>query len=276
MAHFLRQWTDAQLVEGMIPTSAAFRNIDEATAEAINGDDGGTWTPSLNINIGGQSFMVAAGPWVQSGSGNIASAAGHPIGFGKGALDDVFQLAPGHTGATRTVITMLTAAFAPYPDDLYSPVGVSITAGAQFNYAGKRLVAPLTVVNGSTLSQVVFSFYVGQAHANVPQQLPRFRVYRVDTQGNAVSLHSASGTTDANGYQAFPTPASGAAWYDAGFIQTYTYACDQNNVIDVSQYQYLIDVIEESGTNAFVGPTGGNYVRSMVGTFVSTLLTGAE
>jgi hypothetical protein len=103
---------------------------------------------------------------------------------------------------------------------------------------------PITqrVHNQATLSTVVVSFSVGQSHSGVPANMPQFFVERMNASGSIVELSSTA--------QQVATPATGAAWFDSGAVQTFTCTCDQNNVIDTSQYAYLFRVSDESGANA--------------------------
>jgi hypothetical protein len=57
MTHFARtrpSWND-----GDIPLGADFEDLDSKTARALNADDGGSWSPSSPIVIGGQGVQIA-------------------------------------------------------------------------------------------------------------------------------------------------------------------------------------------------------------------------
>lgn len=97
--------------------------------------------------------------------------------------------------------------------------------------------------NGATLSSVDVILTVGTAHTGVPASLPTIQITRVGTTGTVVNLSS-------TGTQVFPTPGSGAAYYNGGVAQDFIYTCNQNNVIDTANYCYYIIVNNESGANS--------------------------
>jgi hypothetical protein len=122
--------------------------------------------------------------------------------------------------------------------------GPQLVGGAAVTAQGLTFPAPY---NGATLASVVVYIQVGVSHSGVPAVLPSLSVFRTAiATGVVVTL----GTVDP---KAFPTPGSGAAWYDGGVMQTWTYTCNQNNVIDTTQYVYNMQLIDENGANALGG-----------------------
>ena len=118
MAHLLRIIPDSSLVRGYIPTGANLKDIDQNTFVSINGDDGGTWVPSSHIVIGGNGVAVA-GPWRMNGANVTASS---PFTFGKGTVDDYWQIPIGHAARTYTIFTYFLESFAAVPTDIAQSV----------------------------------------------------------------------------------------------------------------------------------------------------------
>jgi len=266
--HFNREmpetdWTTVPLAPAVI------RNIDEKTAKAINGDDGGAWTPSAPIEIDGAG-MRALSAWQLTGGATIEASDAAPIEFGGDSDEDVFGYDAAHSGRTRSALTHLSEVYTAAPATLTFDAAYSCV---QAKAKGARFLAPIRVLDGATISSVSFTIRVGQAHASVPAELPRFRVLRVDEDGNAEPL--ASGDADIDGWRYFaPKPSTGAAWYFGGNAQTFTYACNQNSEVDLSRYAYFAEVIEEQGNGAMTTP--GNRFVSLTVECVSARLSGRE
>lgn len=272
MAHLIRIIPDSKLVRGYLPTGDDLRLIDQNTFLSINGDDGGTWAPSDHITINGEGVVVAA-LWVMNGA--VVNAVG-PFTFGKLTADDYWQIPVGHGSRTCSVLTTFIEYFSAVPTDVNGsqPGGWFAGSLADFGictYNLSKLVrfgTPLNVYNGGTITDVVITFRVNESH--LPQFLPRFRVVAMDKDGTLYPLRVADSTlTDSDGYVTFtPTPDSAATWFHAGTNQTFTYSCNQNQLIDTSKYTYYVEIIEEGGSNSFsVG--NGNCWRSAVATFTN-------
>lgn len=145
---------------------------------------------------------------------------------------------------------------------------------------GFRAMQWRTYVRGydqATLSQVTISFKVGFAHTDLPSKMPKARVVSIDQLGNVLPLSSKAVGADADGYVNVPTPVSASAWYANGAAQSLTIACDQNNTIDVSQFTYAVEVVEEQGLTGYpwqitvkqpvlVANTGGTHIVQLSGT----------
>lgn len=109
------------------------------------------------------------------------------------------------------------------------------------------------VHDGSTISSIVFYFKIATGHGGLPAVFPKVSVARVDlTVGTGgVTLNS----TDAGGGLAVSAAGSVVAYEAGGAIQSFTYTCDQNNVVDRSKYVYLVTLVaDENGANS----QGGN------------------
>ena len=122
---------------------------------------------------------------------------------------------------------------------------------------------PLRVHDGARLVSATLTFRVPNARAIAPVVPPQMRIIRVDTAGNITELKSMVTGADPIGYIPVASPASGAAWFNGGQVQSVTYTCDQNQIVDVSQYTYWAQIIEEVGTNATIPMTNcdGTLVR---------------
>ena len=270
MAHFTVAQAPGIWVNGyMVPTSD-WQSFESRIVAGINGDDGGCYAPSAVIIIAGLGLVIN-GPTIVTGAGCPAGSPGQiaTSGTSRFTLADAadFQdLATGHTGQTRTIVTGLASAFAaaPYAYALpgswlasffYPTIPLSrnrtymAAQALACTYLSPQpitpeLMCPLRVHQGAKLSSVTVTFRVSQPHTNVPTTMPKVRIVRLDAKGNFSILNI---TPALDGFVSVSTPASGSAWYAGGGVQALTIACTQNNVIDLSQYTYLVDIQEEQG-----------------------------
>jgi hypothetical protein len=117
----------------------------------------------------------------------------------------------------------------------------------------------LKVHDGATITSVSVTFHVSYPHTSMPTTMPSVRVLRYkggspipfaqpppDT-GTAVALTSSAAGADLDGFVYVPKPSSAAAWTNAFQQQTLEVPCDQNNVVDCSQYSYLVELVDEQG-----------------------------
>lgn len=268
MAHLLRAQPDSVWKRGYVTIGNDLKTIDQNTFLAINGDDGGTWSPSTPITIAGAG-VVAGGPWTMSGAALTATtSAGKAITFGKGDATDYYGLPAGHPGETfSTYMNFVESFHVPIVSGNVTNDGIInflITGsfdpvGIFSSIPGVRLLLPLRVFSGAPrINTVTIDFIVYGAHANVPQVLPRARVIAVAVDGTVIPQRARDTTTDADGFQNFPTPASGAAWVAANAVQTYVYACNVVQPVDSGAYLYFLEIIDEAGTNTY---TPGNVNR---------------
>lgn len=272
MAHLLRILTDAMIRRRLVLSGQNLADIDQNTKKSINGDDGGTWSPAASIDIGGAGAIVA-GPWVMTGAGvACTTSTGKPILFAKGDAGDYFGIDPANSGASPSIFF----SFIRHYSSITNAAGWS-TSGILPNAIDARFYTPLPVYSGAgQVDSVVVNFVVGHTHASVPQYLPRMRVIAVSASGDVIPLRRVDATTDPDGFQFFsPAPASGAAWYNGGAAQTWTYTCNVVLPVDSSSYRYFIEFIEEAGTGAWGGSTVGNtYISATVSFSNVTLFDG--
>lgn len=264
MSHFTRTQIDAVWINGYVVPHTDFESLDAKQFAGINGDLGGTWSPASNMQISGTTFgLQVTGPSVVSGPWGLLTAV---VSLGIG---DFPHLGANHVGRTRVLVQELSEARAtafPEPTDLtqlpilprltvwndaYSAIQtlgtdiVDVQLGLAY---GVKLTQELRVVDGSTLSTAEVRFRVPSPRAQAPVHMPRMRVVRRSTvDGSTVPLTSVAAGADANGYTSPPPVTQGAAWYAGGAAQGFVVVCDQNNAIDISQFVYFLEVIEESG-----------------------------
>lgn len=223
MAHNTKVWP-AGLTDGVskIP-HGELEAIDTNQSKAINGDDGGAWSPSAAIVITGQGIQptLTASQWPNF-------------------LADV--------GAKRTEVR--TSALTPVAR-LF--VGGLLTSGSivQGQAAGTVCTTLLQLPHNATLTQVKAYIKVGSGHnpgPGVPVNLPNMSIQRLNAATGVLTdfLNAADPI-------AFPTPGSEAAWYAAGAIQSWTYTCNQNNVVDRTLYHFLLAITDETGSNSVAG-----------------------
>lgn len=270
MTHLARVWP--VVYYGQILSGADLLNIDIKTVAAINGDGGGTYNPVANLFIAGLGVGVL-NEWTVTNSaryeGGLIPAPG--ITFGEKSLTDAFLYETGHVDATRTRNRVFDEPFTPNPTDIAIITQFVIDLAnvyrgvARMNKPGTRFYAEILPHNRSQFNYVLIWFYVGVPHAEVPKQMPRFRIVRVDSEGNVEPLHGPDAFTDSFGFQPFQTPAGGITWYNSGNVQSHLYSCTQNGVVDMANYVYLVEIIEEDGSNSWTDPGDGNiYVGTQI------------
>jgi hypothetical protein len=272
MAHFVVTQAPGTWINGYVVPRADWESLDAKVVAAIDGDNGGAWAPSAVISIGGLGLVIN-GPTIVTGAGTATPGQLSTSGtsrFTLGDATDYQDLAVGHIGRTRTIVTGLAAATATAPIIFALPgawlASFSYPTVPTFRnrtymaaqaiattYLGPativpNLLCPLRVHNGATLSSVTITFRVSTPHSNVPTAMPKMRIVRLKADGTATILTT---STDGTGYVSVPTPSSGAAWYAAGAAQSLTITCTQNNVIDLTQYTYLVDIFEEQGATTW-------------------------
>lgn len=253
MAHLLRTQRDTVWKRGYITVGNDLKTIDQNTFVAINGDAGGTWTPSGALEIDGAGVVIA-GPCVVSGASMVVAV---PT-FNKGTADDAFGLGASHAGRSQTLVQGLVECYSSQPEWVAFATGdVNLVQGLITLVAGVRFLTPIRVFHGATLTSVTLKFAVIYAHgAGRPANLAQMRIVAIDALGNVLPLGAGSGI-DAGGFTAVSAATTGSAWYAGNTVQTYVYTCSQNNVIDLGKYTYWMEIIDESGSvNTFPANAG--------------------
>lgn len=271
MSAFTRTQTDSTWTnggaDGYVPTTGDWESLVAKLFAAVNGDRGGVWRPNSQIAIAGGGLNVTGPTLVRFGSIKTTGTSRFRLG---GGASDWPLWGTGHAKRSRQLLMPMFQSLRGNVDDwiaqLVSPFGLRSIALSIQSTDGLTLAQPsalrraLRVHDGATLSKVEFCFRVPQTRTSPPVATPKFRVYRVDIDGNAVCLKSttpdANGiAADTSGYASPAKPSSGVTWMANGGSQLFEYVCDQNNVIDVSQYSYWAMIIEEAGANSPVPST---------------------
>lgn len=234
-------------------TAAELAQMDESLASVINGADGGCWCPSSQIVIEGDG-LECTGPFYASRGGSLVAV--NAGGFA--CMDNDYPLlGPTHTGRNRTIVyeTITAECFplraawrARWKDCGMQSVAPSVDISDGNGPQPTRIWVPIRCHTGATLSSVTVRFRVGFAHTQLPSQGPSARVLRVDSGGNVVAMSSTATGADVNGYFYATLPATAGQWTGN---QTIALTCDQNNAVDVSQYTYYVELVEEQGLTGY-------------------------
>jgi hypothetical protein len=236
-------------------------NVAGAIVPTIAGaiSDGGiaggiqaTIAGGINTTVpGGISDGGIAGGIAASRSGGIASGVSGGIKLTGNTADWI-----GYS-ATRTVnriqqLIPLWGTTTGWTEQTSFPQALVGPATSQF------IPIPLTQVmggqvNGAALTTVTLCMIVAQSHSNVPATMPTLNILRASyaPAGSVGDVSLFSG-----GAQSIAAPGSGAAWYASGNVQQFTFTPNQDNVIDTSQYTYVLNLVDENGSGAL---SGNNY-----------------
>lgn len=285
--HFVRTQLDATWTTGNYITLVPdWIGLEGKIFKAVNGDRGGCWAPTSKIYLNavspGQGLHVTVSTPVKYG-GTLTTTNGARFfldATGPGG-PDYPRLASNHVGRTRTIVTpcINRRAIGQYTHNwILNPTYQAIQsiactiqpAGSTFGGPDgtwrspeqPAFLLPLRVHDGSRLVSATITFRVPQVRTNAPLIAPRMRIIRVDADGN-VDVLASTKLADAFGYLPVSSATSGAAWYANGAVQSFTYVCDQNNVIQVSNYHYYAQIIEEVAAQApvEVSALDGNIIR---------------
>lgn len=256
---FARIRTDAEWANGTDLLPAELKALDDGQVLTVDGDAGGTYGFANGALSWGGAGAVAKAVW-RFGV-NTASATTCTVDTTSGDIthgdNDYFVFDAFHNAITPAILDRPTSWAAEALDTSYSTAKVVTYVGDMSAQAwggtvptfreGTRMLVPLSVVDGGTLDAASVEFVVGNSHANVPDVLPRFRLIRVNDSGTVEPLYT--GTSE--GWISFPTPASGAAWYNGGASQTISVLADGDAkcIVDISSYTYWLELEDESGAN---------------------------
>ena len=262
MAHFtlirspVTNWSTGSTV-----LASEIQTLDSRLLAAITADAGGCWAPVTPIVISGAGIQcsglltIARGGTLTTGATNTIQIGGNGTTIGT----PFPRLSANHVGRTRIVLEPCMEArgvprylwkvrhedvglqaYAPMFDD-------SSGAGPQV----ARAYMPFRAHHAATLSKITITFRVGYPHTQLPGTMPQVRVLRMDTGGNCTPMTSQTAGADVNGYVAIPKPTNVTAWNNALQPQKLVVTCDQNNVIDVQNYDYLIELVDEQGLTGY-------------------------
>mgnify|MGYP000126019933 FL=1 len=233
----------------LVPTPKRLSALDGAIAKTINGDAGGTWSPTSPIIIGGAG-MVLNGGGTSALLGGVSTRSGGKIVLGHNDFP-TFGAA-----RTRTILMPLrpttpNSSAAYGRDSDMSPQFGCLRSTIPDGNVGSRLTVPIPkryLHNGATLTRVTLAWRVGQPHNNgAPTIAPSIAIWRITTTGGTIVA--------LNSTPQLQVATSGDAYYLKGNAQTLVYNCNQNNVIDTTQFQYAFVWSEESGGLLGASPT---------------------
>ncbi len=189
----------------------------------------------------GSQFNLTAGAQAEFGAGSTVLMSQPPIFINT---------------QIRTLVNSIINGFSYGAAGNWAPL---YSGGLLCGVVGSTWVIPLIKVhNGATLSSISISFRVGSSH--LPATGPSIQMLRV----NAVtSVNSYMSNTNPTQYYSLPGNAN--AYYNNGNINTLTFTCNENNVIDNTTYEYILVLVDESGS----GSAGGNTYYSPVCSFTN-------
>ena len=150
---------DSAYVNGAIIPATYFQALDTAQYQAINGDRGGTWSPSTAITIAGAG-MAAQGPWSLGRSPALEVPSGSSLRITHGDSDWV-ELGSGHAAATRAIYTALGPAAdtsfwqstpAPYGTGVWTALSSRVVGNFAVPSPANGFVYEVTSISGSGTS----------------------------------------------------------------------------------------------------------------------------
>lgn len=262
MTHNVRTQSDGTWTTGNYVTLPPdWQDLNRKVFSSVNGDKGGCWNPTAPIILTGLvgSHLKVAAKTVVAYGGQLKTAAG--ARFNVVGADTWPLLAAGHVGRKRDILHSLYGFETKERKYWKQIMGLSGTtallSGIQSPFCSYQapggvifapnFYIPLRVHDGARIVSATWRFRVLFPRAKKPVIMPRFRIVRSDSENNLVPLRSVAGGATVDGYMSPAVPDSGELWFNGGAAQGFTYTCDQNNIIDTSQYSYFAQLIEETG-----------------------------
>ncbi|HEY1692251.1 MAG TPA: hypothetical protein VGG39_08815 [Polyangiaceae bacterium] len=220
--------------------------LDANQQAALNGVDGSTHAPTAAIVIGGAGLHVT-GPLkiARGGTFTVTAAGGIVLAAG-----NVPQYGPRHQGRTATDVHALVGG-RPARNGTWrvrhADCGVQAVAPTMDFSDGAgpqvaRWAVPLRVRDAATITSLTVALRVGAPHATLPTKMPGVRLLRFPSSGIPQPMTSIASGADPSGFVYVPQPASAASWTGQ---QTLAVPVDQNNVVDIGNYTYALEIIEE-------------------------------
>jgi hypothetical protein len=248
---FVRTQTDSAWIAGFVPDTPTFEDFDRKVVAGINGVTGGCYAPAAPIifdNAGANGIVRVEAPVKVCYGARLTTRAGARLVYSPGQFE---QLAAGHPGRTRTLVTAFASATSTPNVALSLDVargGVRVvaprwredTVEAAFSYVDAvqavstetvtRTALMLRVHDGATLASVTLTYVAALG-------VPRVRIVRVDAAGAALPLTLAQG---ADGWLALPEAVD-----DLG-VQSATVLVDAGVVVNKALYRYAIEIEEDA------------------------------
>lgn len=108
--------------------------------------------------------------------------------------------------------------------------------------------------NGATLDSVTVLFCVLGSHSTLSGiTFPYIQLWRQSVATNQVTWFANRQFLSSTNPQFYPTPPNVPTYENGSLTQSFTYTCDQNNVIDTTNYVYFLGIRDEIGANAKPG-----------------------
>jgi hypothetical protein len=244
--------------------------LDKSVAgDTIQGAVGIASGASISANTPGAQILASA-----SGAAILATASGAVVGANitgasvavSGGANMVAPATTNYTLATPQTLTVVhpltplgglaTTIYGASPANTWTWRGAGIMGPGSSSPAQNIALVPH---NGATLASVTMYFAVSSPHTGaLPSSYPKINIYRVKAQTGVSPPNLVAATDDldgtsfgqslvSGGFTAFPAPANLTAYVASSQVQSWTATCNQNNVIDTSQYQYIVEIRDENG-----------------------------
>ena len=221
-----------------VPTASFVRDLDAPSAESINGDHGGEWSPSSPIVIGGAGVLISEAGGFEGGVRTITSreAAGGALVLGDDAWPEFAPrsrvvLFPVHP-ENRTHLDFFGSSTSISYDD--SVPGRLQALGTAFDVVVS--LDPKRFPRGATITSVKVRLSVGQRPAAIP--------------GSGVRPHIYFGPTLSFGAYddaVLPAPASVDAYFLDGRPQNLVVIPAINTTV-LAGVNYKLEITDASGT----------------------------
>jgi hypothetical protein len=245
MANYTRTQPDGTWISGYQVTAADLIDLDRKVFHGLK-KSGGVHAPTTSIIVEGFGLALTTALDIRA-AGSLRLMTGATMTLGDGDYQD---LEPGHVGRTRKIWQAMAPVQAVgennfaityvVPSGAVQPVACSLRRST--GTTSPEFIKKLRVHHGATLARVRLRFSVPTLHSSQPQRVPRMRVFRVRTSDGVVE-DLKSGSPD--GFFLIAEPKSGGEWTAGGAVQEYTFAPDQNNVVDDAEYAYYVHIQEE-------------------------------
>lgn len=232
---------------------------DGSSNWSIVGKPKRTWTAAEKIDITlGSSSLIAA-----DSAATIVSSVSGGIQHQGGALDWITF----NASRSRTLVSLIQPINFVDNYDLTNSTATLGAGNAPFTYiygtnatTGYVAICPFKLHQGATLSSITMNFAVStdHSHGGVPAYLPVMDVQRVSVSAGTIGVATSLGA----GLTPIASPGSGAAWFNSGLMQSFTFTCTQDNVIDQSGYEYYVLLADEHGYDSLNGNQFYNFIIS--------------
>lgn len=258
MGNNVRTQADGTWVDGYTPPPSDWEDLERKIHGSWNGDRGGAY-----VSIGAGNGYTFAGSGLQVTGPTRLTYGGQIVG-GTGAFkirDNTWpQLGSTHAGRTQKIVQPIHSIISSnkylwsrnVPAGMHGVGSIALACRRTFGASVDvpDLYTPFRVVDGSTLASLRIYFRVAVKRQHAPIAMPKFRVMRIAKDGLTTKPVPLKLTSDGTGFASPALVTSPSAWYANGAAQFFDYVCDQNNVIDVANYSYLLHIVEEEGLTA--------------------------